>query len=220
MARNYGKYCKTILKYVTIILMKADRGSLEIPRLHSINVGVNFLTRRYYIIFFIISFSIVIASSTIKISENKIMAGLGRSYNAESLQQLVKDSPLIIVGEVTEKKQDVKVNKVKYILSEVRIMEALKENMLLNSDVIGVMQMNNRQDPVVKQGEKVLLFLEPYGDTEVENGYVCVGLCQGYYRFQKEQVVPSASIPYSLKRSIEEVKNIADYIKIQAAAAE
>lgn len=178
------------------------------------------MTRRYYIIFFIVSLIIVLASSSIKVSEKKLMAGSVKHNNEENIQQLIKDSTLIIVGDVKGKKENVKENKVNYTVSEVKVQEILKGNILLSSDIVHIMQLDTKQDPAVMNGEKVLLFLEPYGDSKVENGFVCVGLCQGYYKLQGDKAIPSAVIPYSLKESIEDEKNVIDYVKMQAAVVQ
>ena len=76
----------------------------------------------------------------------------------QNLEQLISDSPLIIVGDVVEEKEPIKEDGVKYKVSKVNVVEILKGNILLNSDNINLMQMDIPQDPAVEKGERVLLF--------------------------------------------------------------
>lgn len=183
-------------------------------------MGVIHMTRKYYIIFLVISIVIAIGTSSIKISKNRIMAASGKSYNAETIEQLVEDSPMIIIGEVSANKENIKEKGVNYKVSEVEIEEILKGNILLDTKSVKVMQMNIPHDPVVKEGEKVLLFLERYKGQAVNDGYVCVGLSQGYYKIKNDNVEPSATLSYSLKKSFEDnKKDIIEYVRMKAAVA-
>lgn len=175
------------------------------------------MTRRYYIIFFVISLIIAIATTSMKLSKNKIATAAGGTYNAKNLDQLISDSPLIIIGNVVEEKETIKEDSVRYKVSNVKVVEILKGNILLSSDYISLMQMGIAQDPAVEKGEKVLLFLQKYQGKSYYDGYVCVGLGQGYYTIKNKKVVPSSSLSYSLKKSIEEQDDIFEYIKLKAA---
>ena len=177
------------------------------------------MPRRYYIIFFLISLVIAIATTSMKLSRNKIANAAGAAYNAKNLEQLISDSPLIIVGDVVEEKEPIKEDGVKYKVSKVNVVEILKGNILLNSDNINLMQMDIPQDPAVEKGERVLLFLEQYKGKSYYDGYVCVGLGQGYYTIKNKKVEPSSSLSYSLKKSFEEQQDVLEYIKLKAAIA-
>jgi hypothetical protein len=177
------------------------------------------MTRRYYIIFLVISLIISIATASIKMSKNKVMAISGKSYNAGSIEQLVEDSPMIIIGEVVGEKDSVKEKKISYKVSEVKVVEILKGNILLDSECVNVMQMDIAQDPAVNEGEKVLLFLEAYKGQEFNDGYVCVGLSQGYYKIKSNKVEPSGTLSYSFKKSMEDKEDLVEYIRLQAAVA-
>ena len=177
------------------------------------------MTKKYYIIFLIISIIITIATSSIKLSKNRIMAGSAKSFKLDSIEQLVENSPLIIIGEVKGKKDAIKENKVSYKVSEVEISEILKGNTLFDNETLQIMQMSVSQDPVVKEGEKVLLFLEKYKGASVENGYVCVGLGQGYYKIKDKSIEPAVTLSYALKKSIESKNNIIEYVRLHAAVA-
>lgn len=177
------------------------------------------MTRRYYMLFFVISLIIAIATTSMKLSKNKIAAAAGAAYNAESIEQLISESPLIIIADVVEEKEAVKEDGIQYKVSKVHVVEILKGNILLNSHDLNLMQMDIPQDPAVKKGERVLLFLKQYKGKGYYDGYVCVGLGQGYYTIQDKKVEPSTSLSYSLKKSIEDQKDILEYIKLQAAKA-
>lgn len=177
------------------------------------------MTRRYYIIFFVVSLIIAITTTSMKVSKNKIAAVAGEAYNAKSLEQLISDSPLIIVGDVVEEKESIKEDGIKYKVSKVNVDEILKGDILLNSNNINLMQMDIPQDPAVEKGERVLLFLKQYKGKNYYDGYVCVGLGQGYYTIKNEKVEPSSNLAYSLKKSIEEQKDVLEYIKLKAAVA-
>ncbi|WP_139903619.1 hypothetical protein [Clostridium thermarum] len=177
------------------------------------------MTRRYYIIFLVISLIITIATASIKLSQNRVMAISGKAYNAENIDQLIEESPMIIVGEVIGKKDSVKEKRINYKVSEVKVLEILKGNILLDSESVNVIQMDIAQDPAVKEGEKVLLFLETYKGQGYKDGYVCVGLSQGYYRIKNDKLEPSGTLSYSFKKSIEDKQNIVEYIRLQAAVA-
>ncbi len=175
------------------------------------------MSKKYSVVFFIVSFIIVVASSGIKKSDERAKAEHIWNYNVQSIQQLITDSPLIILGEVNEKKMSIRDNKIKYTASQVKVKEILKGNILPQDNYINIMQQNNKQDPVVKAGEEVILFLYPYGGTQVKEGYACVGLGQGYYRIKENRAEPAIPGSPSLNIDIEGQRAIVNYIKLQGA---
>ncbi|NLZ49620.1 MAG: hypothetical protein GX895_12755 [Clostridiales bacterium] len=175
------------------------------------------MTKRYYIIFSVISLIIVIITTSIKLSKNKMATAAGGTYTVNNIDQLISDSPLIIVGDVGEEKETIKEDGVKYKVSQINVVEILKGDIMVNSDGIKLMQMDIPQDPAVEKGKRVLLFLKQYKSKNFQDGYICVGLGQGCYVIENKKLKPSSSISNSLKNSIEDQKDVLEYIKLKAA---
>lgn len=96
---------------------------------------------------------------------------------------------------------------VSFVRSKISVYEVLQGDIQPNEE-IWLLQTKLKQDPIVRKGEQLLLFLEKYdGPVVQEDAYVSVGLYQGHYMITAEaELLPS--LPDSNKALFAELKEL------------
>jgi len=129
------------------------------------------------------------------------------AYYAESADQLIEVAPSIIRGEAMGKRSTFAHGGVSFVRSKISVHEVLQGDIQANEE-IWLLQTELKQDPIVRKGEQLLLFLEKYdGPVVHEDAYVSVGLYQGHYIITADsELLPS--LPDSNKAIFAELKEL------------
>lgn len=107
------------------------------------------------------------------------------SYYASNLEDLIKDSPLIVEAKVTDKNTDITYLGVNFVTTKIDITKMLKGD--ISEHEITLLQTDCKEDPIVEKGSSVLLFLHKYDGPITTNAYVCQGLYQGSIKSTEPQ---------------------------------
>lgn len=101
------------------------------------------------------------------------------TYMAENFDDLISNSSLIIEAVPTEKQEEITYLQTSFTTTNIKVKQVFKGT--LNENEITLLQTNIEDDPLVKKGGRVLLFLQKYDGPITKNAYVCKGLYQGNY---------------------------------------
>lgn len=120
-------------------------------------------------------------------TNNKVMGEAKLTYMAENVDELISESSLIVEGVATEKQNEIIYQTVSFVTTNIKIKEVIKGS--LNGKEITLLQTKIIEDPLVKKGGHVLLFLEKYDGPIIKDAYVCKGLYQGNYNIDDNGVI-------------------------------
>ncbi len=128
-----------------------------------------------------------------------------RSDAFSSWEEITKDSPFIIVAEVGHRIDTAVVEgaeELKFPITELRVTDPIKGGMSIGDSIRLIQTADIAEDPLVSEGERVLLFLERFSgpQTDDPDAYVCNGLFDGHYIIKNNQVTESYAAPDSLGR--------------------
>lgn len=121
---------------------------------------------------------------------NKIKGDAKLTYMSENLDQLIADSSFIIEGIATDKQDDLIFQTVPFVTTNIKIEKVLKGNLTYKE--ITLLQTKITEDPLVKKGGHVLLFLEKYEGPIINDAYVCKGLYQGNYNINDKGIITNS----------------------------
>ncbi|TVX94119.1 hypothetical protein [Paenibacillus agilis] len=117
-------------------------------------------------------------------SANYDNALLATHYNA--LEELAYDAELIIEAELTGKSKEIPFRSTRYKLTEVNVNKVMKGNIELKSNVIQLLEIASlSMDP----HKNNILFLDKYEGPVANDAYVVVGLYQGRFKINDDNLV-------------------------------
>ncbi len=79
--------------------------------------------------------------------------------NYESIDDLIKDSPIIVTGTVDSENNEFIYGEVPFALTNFRVETAVRGTV---SDTINILQTKSREDPFLTKGYRMVLFLDKY----------------------------------------------------------
>ncbi|MFC4679596.1 hypothetical protein ACFQO8_00615 [Exiguobacterium aestuarii] len=109
------------------------------------------------------------------------------------IDELATRSPVVIVGEVDRPPRPFEYHSVNFFESRIQVEEIYRDvsHELTRTDTITLLQNDMEEDPLVKQGEKVLLYLQPYEGPVIQKAYRIVGLQQGHFKVSQAGTLTS-----------------------------
>jgi hypothetical protein len=106
--------------------------------------------------------------------------------NYASVDDLIKDSPTIVIGVVDDKSEEIKYGEVTFRLTQFKVDTTVRGT---TPDTINILQTKISQDPALQSGKKMILFLGKYIGPVTEDAYRIRGLYQGQYEIEGTRVV-------------------------------
>lgn len=106
-----------------------------------------------------------------------------------NVNELAESSPIVIVGQVKSDRKSFEYSSVTFFESRIQVKDIYRdtEGKLNKNGTITLLQNDIYEvDPVVKKGEKVLLFLKKYEGPVIADAYRIIGLYQGHYKVSNE----------------------------------
>jgi hypothetical protein len=106
--------------------------------------------------------------------------------NYASVDDLIKDSPVIVSGTVTSPNKEFEYGHVPFSLTQFRVETALRGEV---PGTINILQTKSYEDPFIKKGDKMILFLVKYVGPVAEDSYRLKGLYMGQYQIQGTSII-------------------------------
>lgn len=125
-------------------------------------------------------FTLVSCNSSTQSGEGELIE------NYQSIDDLIKDSPIIVVGTVDSPNEEFIYIEATFALTKFRVEQVVRGNVL---DEINILQTKVNQDPFLKQGDRMILFLKKYEGPVAKDAYRMMGLYQGQYKIVGTAVI-------------------------------
>jgi len=106
--------------------------------------------------------------------------------NYGSIDDLIMDSPIIVIGTVDSKNDEFIYSEVTFALTKFKVETIIRG---VVSDNINILQTKIYEDPLLKKGDKMVLFLVQYEGPVTEDAYRMKGLYQGQYKIEGTKVI-------------------------------
>jgi len=106
--------------------------------------------------------------------------------NYESIDDLIKDSPIIVIGVVDSDNVELIYGEVPFALTKFRVETVVRGSV---PDTINILQTKSHEDPFIRYGDKMILFLIKYEGPVTEDAYRLKGLYQGQYIVEGTRIV-------------------------------
>jgi len=104
----------------------------------------------------------------------------------ESIDDLIKDSPIIVIGTVDSDNNEFIYVEVPFALTTFKVETAIRG---VVSNSINILQTKSHEDPFLKQGDRMILFLVKYEGSVTEDAYRLKGLYQGQYTIEGTRII-------------------------------
>lgn len=132
-----------------------------------------------------------------EISENSEMIHGKVAFYAESLEEVVDKSTVIIDATVGTKIKEIEVGPgFTFVITEVKVNEVIKGNGVNKDDTLYIIQTKNLiEDPILENESNKILFLNKYENNEYSNNtntYACVGGYQGIYNINDDGTISNS----------------------------
>jgi len=127
-------------------------------------------------------------------TSNSLSQGEARSHDSldivptemfKNIEELAKHSPIVIVGQIKSDSKSFEYSSATFFESQIQVKNIYRDtkaNLTKNQNITLLQNDINEVDPIVKKGEKVLLFLKKYDGPVIKNAYRIVGLYQGHFK--------------------------------------
>ena len=99
--------------------------------------------------------------------------------NYQSIDELIQDSPIIVVGTVDSPNEEFVYGEATFALTRFKVEQVIRG---IVPDEINILQTKMNEDPFLKNGDKMVLFLVKYEGPVTKNAYRTKGLYQGQYK--------------------------------------
>jgi hypothetical protein len=106
--------------------------------------------------------------------------------NYTSVDDLIKDSPVIVVGTVDSTNSEFSWGEVPFALTKFKIETAIRGTV---PATINILQTKSSDDPFLQKGNRMVLFLVKYTGPVTEDAYRMKGLYQGQYTIKGTKIV-------------------------------
>lgn len=109
------------------------------------------------------------------------------------IDDLATRSPIVLVGKVSSHPKSFEYHSVTFFESDIHVQRVYRDvsQKLKQTDTITLLQNDMEEDPLVKVGENVLLYLQKYEGPVIENAYRIVGLQQGHFKVDRTGTLTS-----------------------------
>ncbi|MDE0563921.1 hypothetical protein [Exiguobacterium sp. B2(2022)] len=109
------------------------------------------------------------------------------------INDLATRSPVVIVGKVSSHPRSFKYHSVTFFESDIHVQRVYRDvsHELKQTDTITLLQNDMEEDPLVRRGENVLLYLQKYEGPVIEHAYRIVGLQQGHFKVNRAGTLTS-----------------------------
>lgn len=109
------------------------------------------------------------------------------------IDDLATRSPVVIVGKVNSHPRSFEYHSVTFFESDIHVQRVYRDvsHELKQTGTITLLQNDMEEDPLVRRGENVLLYLQKYEGPVIENAYRIVGLQQGHFRVNRTGTLTS-----------------------------
>ena len=140
--------------------------------------------------------SIVVVAGYIMFSEmlkEENTSDLAVTESFRHIDDLATRSPIVIVGKVSSVPKPFTHQSVTFFESYIQVERVYRDvsHELQQTATITLLQNNMEEDPLVKRGETVLLYLQRYEGPVMENAYRIVGLQQGHFKVNRTGILTS-----------------------------
>lgn len=136
------------------------------------------------------------------------------AYFDVSLEQLFEFSPIIVECDVTGDNIKFKYENIDFVKTDIVIKKVLRDinSMLNNKNTITILQSDTEDIPVIKKGEKLILFLSEYEGPIIDNSYVIKGAQYGVLKIKDNKITAKykndANFENSIKQEIDDIEKI------------
>jgi hypothetical protein len=107
-------------------------------------------------------------------------------YNFQSIDELIQNSPTIVIGTVDGPNEEFVYGEVTFALTKFKVEQVVRGTVPAE---INILQTKMNEDPFLKNGDKMVLFLTKYEGPVTKNAYVIMGLYQGQYTIEGTTVI-------------------------------
>ncbi|MEJ6528480.1 hypothetical protein [Exiguobacterium sp. USCH10] len=109
------------------------------------------------------------------------------------IDDLATRSPVVIVGKVSSHPRSFEYHSVTFFESDIHVQRVYRDvsHELKQTDTIPLLQNDMEEDPLVRRGENVLLYLQKYEGPVIEHAYRIVGLQQGHFKVNRAGTLTS-----------------------------
>jgi hypothetical protein len=140
---------------------------------------------------FLLSFGGVIScsketSGLANISMTPPMGHISRVEGYNSIDDIIRDSPVIVTGIVYSKNNVHMDGEMPFALTQFKVETAIRGEV---SKVINIFQTYAYEDPYLVEGDKMVLFLTPYSGRVTQSAYRLKGLFQGQYKVVDGKII-------------------------------
>lgn len=103
------------------------------------------------------------------------------------IDDLATRSPVVIVGKVNSHPRSFEYHSVTFFESDIHVQRVYRDvsHELKQTGTITLLQNDMEEDPLVRRGENVLLYLQKYEGPVIEHAYRIVGLQQGHFKVNR-----------------------------------
>lgn len=135
--------------------------------------------KRVYIIAAIISMALSVTVLFYMSSRSATMPSLKMSDDFSTYEDLVDHSPIVVMATVTSGNKEFDYAEMTFAITEVEIIDHVRGDE--SAKTLQILQTRSEEDPYLKKGTQVLLFLSEYNGPIAQNVYVINGLYNGQY---------------------------------------
>lgn len=147
--------------------------------------------KRVYIVAAIISMSLAVALLFYMSSRSTALPSLKMAEGFGTYDDLIGHSPIVITANVTSENKEFDYAEMTFAITEVEIIDLVRGD--VNAKTLQIMQTLSVEDPYLKEGTQVLLFLSEYDGPIAQNVYVINGLYNGQYVIDDSTISAVAS---------------------------
>ena len=158
--------------------------------------------------------SILLASAVIWFVRNNdsLKPSVKMSSEYGTYEELIGHSPIAVIGSVISGNKEFKYDGMRFAVTEVRVRDYIRGE---GPESIRILQTRSEEDPYLKKGTEVLLFLHRYEGPIEESVYVINGLYHGQYEVKDNVLYErnvdrenSSFLKYSnLERVLSDIRN-------------
>lgn len=110
--------------------------------------------------------------------------------NYASIDDLIKDTPIIVMGTVESNNEEIVYGDVTFGLTKFKVETTYRGKV---SDTINILQTKMNDDPFIHKGDKMILFLVRYEGPVTSDAYRFKGLYQGQYKIEGSKITKNSA---------------------------
>lgn len=131
--------------------------------------------------------------------------------NYGSIDDLIKDSPIIVIGTVDSKNNEFIYGEVPFALTKFKVETIIRGAV---SDTINILQTKTYMDPFLKKGDRMVLFLVQYEGPITKDAYVMKGLYQGQYKIEGDEIIKNEDNKLTGDEVLESIETLISRINV------